>query len=163
MSCPLPAPGTTTREGGERGRSALESPAITLVEEIQEGSSEKVALKAGLGREDHRGGEAEWKEAGTVKGAEPTRTEKLCVQGASGVLGTERRPFPPWWSQMCGLRSPGAQMLVCAESSGSTGEATVGIKLGVEAVSERPWGGGDIGAGLPPRGQPPPNPHLSGT
>lgn len=87
MSYPLPAPGTN-REGGERGRSALESPAITLVEEIQEGSSEKVALKAGLGSEDHRGGEAEWKEAGTAKGAEPTRREKLLLKysACSGCL-----------------------------------------------------------------------------
>lgn len=41
--------------------SALESLGITLVEEIQEGSLEEVALKAGLGSEEHRGGEAEWK------------------------------------------------------------------------------------------------------
>ena len=104
MSYPLPAPGTN-REGGERGRSALESPAITLVEEIQEGSSEKVALKAGLGSEDHRGGEAEWKEAGTAKGAEPTRTEKLLFLK---ILGVFRVP-PECWGLSAGHSHPGGR------------------------------------------------------
>lgn len=40
---------------------------ITLREEIQEGSLEEAALKAGLGSEEHRGSEAEWKETGTVR------------------------------------------------------------------------------------------------
>ena len=37
------------------------------MEEIQEGSLDEVALKAGLGSEEHRGNEAGWKEAGTVR------------------------------------------------------------------------------------------------
>ena len=41
------------------------------------------------------------------------------------------------------MRNPEGRMRVCAEFSGSAGEAPTGIKVGVEAV-----GGDDMGAGL---------------
>lgn len=37
------------------------------MEEIQEGSLGEAALEAGLGSEEHRGSEAEWKEADTAR------------------------------------------------------------------------------------------------
>lgn len=48
-------------------------------------------------------------------------------------------------------------MLVCAEFSGSAGEAPTGIKVGVEALSERPQGGGD---GSWPFSRGKPSPHT---
>lgn len=57
MSYPHVASGTN-RARDEQGQSALESPRSTLVEEIQAGSMEEVALEAGLGSKERRGGEA---------------------------------------------------------------------------------------------------------
>lgn len=37
------------------------------------------------------------------------------------------------------MRNPGGRMRVCAEFSGSAGEAPTGIKVAVEAVEEVTW------------------------
>lgn len=66
MSYPQVASGTN-RVRDEQGQSALESPRSTLAAEIWEGSVEEVALEIGLGNEEHRGGEAGWKEACTAR------------------------------------------------------------------------------------------------